>query len=373
MKRNYINTRGYLNTAGAGLVSSSAAEAGIQFMRDMHSSGSGAFFKWREEQMPLLYARTAELLDAQKSEIAFPPNFSFALQGIISGIPDHARVLLIEDDYPSLTLPFKLGGYNIFRTKEATSNDFQDVIEDAILSHGIDVLAVSHVQYKSGFTLDLSRLGSFCQENGVKSIVDCTQSLGAIPISFANSKVDVLIASNYKWMNAGFGSGIVAARADFFDEYPSKFGGFGSFHPFNGKLAYAAGIRALEPGHQAYATLSTLNTAIQERLEMGVQKIWEHNNLLSRQLVAGIREMGIAHRSVGSATLGSAITVIACEEEIGQGLDKRGIANTWREGHLRIAPHFYNDQGDIELFLTALKETIEESTEPMSQLFLGKK
>ncbi|MFT4679787.1 MAG: cysteine desulfurase/selenocysteine lyase [Flavobacteriales bacterium] len=373
MNQDFCNTQGYLNTAGAGLISNSTAEAGIKFIQDLHSSGSTAFLKWREQCLPKLFAKAATLLDAQESELAFPPNLSFSLQGIISGIPSTSKVFLIEDDYPSLTLPFRLGGYSIVKSGPTSIADYQDHIEAQIEIQLVDIVAVSHVQFKSGFTLDLDRLGQFCRSKGIISIVDCTQSLGAIPISFKKSQIDVLIASNYKWMNAGFGSGIVAATEGFFDKYPSKFGGFGSFRMQDGQLVYPGGIRSLEPGHQAYSSLSMLEIAMDEKIHLGVDKIWDHNSKLDHLLAEGLKKLGMSRLEKGTASCQSSISVISCNEQVGTGLAKRGIVNTFTEGHLRIAPHFYNDESDIELFINSLEEINSKATVPTSLLFLGKK
>ena len=372
MNHDYSNTKGYLNTAGAGLISRASVQAGTNFIKNLHNSGSQAFFEWREHCLPNLFANAIQLLDAGEKEIAFPPNFSFALQGVISGIPRQSKILLIEGDYPSLTLPFELGKYNITRFGQAGTTEFQHELESYINSQSFDVLAVSHVQFKSGFTLDLDRLGAFCRERGIASIVDCTQSLGAIPISLKQSQIDVIIASNYKWMNSGFGSGIAAARSEFFNKYPSQFGGFGSFDFQDGRLKYAGGIRALEPGHQSYPSLSMLEVAISERLNMGVDAVFKHNAALDAFLAQGLETLGIQRLAKGNSGLQSSISVIACDELVGTGLAERGIVNTWREGHLRVAPHFYNDESDVQMLINGLEEIILEATVPESQLFPGR-
>src|SRR5690606_25751688 len=122
-------------------------------------------------------------------------------------------------------------------------------LKQRLLDENINVLAISHVQWMSGYKLDLADIGRFCADNGIGFIVDATQSLGAINIDLSALPVDVLIASDYKWMNAGFGTGIMYVGRNFINNYPPAVAGFGSYTFSGGKPQYIPGARSFEPGH----------------------------------------------------------------------------------------------------------------------------
>src|SRR5690606_29437753 len=119
----------------------------------------------------------------------------------------------------------------------------------------------SHVQWLSGFKTDLQELSRFCREHDIWLIVDATQSLGAMPLNPVRLDIDVLISSNYKWMNAGFGSGVMYMCDDFFNEYTPKVGGNNSYTPVNGKMQYVPSVQSYEPGHPNMYGFSVLQAA----------------------------------------------------------------------------------------------------------------
>ena len=81
------------------------------------------------------------------------------------------------------------------------------------------MVVLSHVQYASGYTLDIHAIGELCKASDVLFVVDATQSIGAIPIDLSTLHADVLISSNYKWMNAAFGTGILYISDNFLKKY----------------------------------------------------------------------------------------------------------------------------------------------------------
>jgi len=85
---------------------------------------------------------------------------------------------------------------------------------------------MSHVQWLSGFKADLEKLGAFCRERGIFTLIDGTQFIGTGPIDLAALQVDAYGASGYKWLLAGFGNGFLYTAPHFFNELDIRIGGF---------------------------------------------------------------------------------------------------------------------------------------------------
>jgi len=175
----------YLNTSSCGLISSTGVEKMNAFMQSLSVQGSRRAEYFLAEELPAIKRIISAFIDADENELALVPNFSFGLNAIIPSLHHHRNVLLFDDDYPSLTQPFLLNKFNIswVRQMDGFSFDLQE-IEEIIANKSIDIAAVSHVQYQTGYCIDIQAISAICKRYNVLLIVDGTQSLGAMPFSF---------------------------------------------------------------------------------------------------------------------------------------------------------------------------------------------
>ena len=238
----------YLNTAAAGLVPAAFTEAANKLYATFDTYTSANAEQWRDEIQPQIRQRLAAFLSAPVANAAFLPNFSWGINGIVHSLKGTENVMLYKGDYPSLLDPFKVNGFNISWIEDTDGFTIPvDIMKQRLMDQKIDVLAISQVQWMSGFKLDLSDIGSFCREHGIRLIVDATQSLGAVHTDMAAQPADVLIASNYKWMNAGFGTGVMYISDSFMSAYPPKVAGFNSYTFKYGTPQYKPGFAVLSP------------------------------------------------------------------------------------------------------------------------------
>ena len=186
----------YLNTASSGLVSKHSIEKANEFNDQLYRLGSIQAEKFFTEDIPGIRTSISKFIDAPLNEIALIPNFSFGLNAVLPSIKNKRKVLLYKDDYPSLTLPFILNDFEIvwIMSRDGFSIDLKEV-EQLIKEHDIEIIAISHVQYLTGYTIDLKILSAICQSHQALLIIDGTQSLGAIPFSFKSSGVNIFITS----------------------------------------------------------------------------------------------------------------------------------------------------------------------------------
>src|SRR5699024_1046490 len=245
------------------------------------------------------------------------------------------RVLLYDTDYPSLNLPFELGPFEVFYVK--SSDNFhistEDIIEK-IEEEGIDLVALSHVQFLTGFKLDIEAVGKYCRENGIVFILDATQSMGATLLDFDTLPVDVIISSSYKWVNGGYGSAVLCVRKSLIEEYPPHIAGFGSLDQSNGGWNYEPSNKSFEPGHMNPVPLLQLAEGIRHKVETGLAHIDEHNTELIKRLHNGL--LDLPFKVLGENDLQNCLHILIFEagEEVANKLKEANFAITWRKNSI---------------------------------------
>ncbi|HEY0299089.1 MAG TPA: aminotransferase class V-fold PLP-dependent enzyme, partial [Arachidicoccus sp.] len=335
----------YLNTAACGLVSKAATKAGTDLYENFATNSSAASEYWRDTTSFQIRKTIADFVSAKEENMAFIPNFSYAMNSVVHSLRGDEKILLYKNDYPSLTIPFAINHFDITWIED--ENGFLidiDKIASLIEEKQIDIVAISHVQWQSGFKIDLARLSAMCKEKNVWLIVDATQSLGGVEINLSTLPLDVFIASNYKWMNAGFGTGILYINNEFLEKYPPKISGNNSktVQFENDQYTFNPGISNFEPGHLNQFGFSVLAKAIEEKNAIGLQKIEAHNKNLTQQLLDKL--LGLPIHLIGDASIENRSSIVVLKEENGlhEFLLQRSIITTLRNAAIRISLHFHN-------------------------------
>lgn len=195
----------YLNTAAAGLLS----EAVFDYQQDKNIDFLVQGSLSRDKEANILTEvreKIAYFFSAEASRVALVPNFSFGFNTLLEGFSAGTKFLLLENDYPSINLAVEARDFNI--TYAQIDENLEQNILQKVETEKPEVLALSLVQYLNGIKIDLH----FIQELKKKFpqlliIADGTQYLGTENFNFKDSGIDVLGASAYKWLNAGFGNG----------------------------------------------------------------------------------------------------------------------------------------------------------------------
>lgn len=346
----------YLNTAATGLLPKEFTIQARELYSNMAANAATYAEQWRDKELPVVKENIAKLIGVPGNNIAVLPNFSWGMTGVVHSLKGDEKVLLYTQDYPSLTDPFKINSFDI--TWIDDNDGFAipgDKLKEKLLTEKIDVLAISHVQWMSGYKTDLQDLGNFCKENDIWFIVDATQSIGAIPVDVTACHIDVYIASTYKWLNAGFGTAVMYINDEFLNQYTPKVGGNNSYTMEDGKPVYIPGIKSFEPGHPNMYGLSVLNTAILHRMEQGIETVQEHNRKLTQLFIDELQKLDI--KLIGEPTTDNRASMVFIESVTGllDKLKEHNIVVSLR-GNIRISFHYYNTEEEVMKLIAVLKE-----------------
>lgn len=347
----------YLNTASCGLVAPATLAAANKLYADLGVNGSKYSEQWRMNDEGRIRQVIADFIGAPAGNVAMVPNFTWALNALVQSLKGTERVLLYKNDYPSVLEPFRINGFDITWIDAPGGFHMEmDKVRDAITGNKVDIVLLSHVQWGSGYSIDLKEIGSLCKEYGVIFIVDATQSLGANQIDLSEVHADVFAASNYKWMNGGFGTGILYVSDSFLERYKPVVGGHNSYKMVGDSWIYTPSALSYEPGHPNMYGLTLLEAAIAQKNEIGMQAIAAHDRRLTALFLAGIADLPV--NILGGYTMEnrSPIVVMKDEDGLGDWIKQQNIVITQRNGLLRVSTHFYNTQEEVEILVNCIAQ-----------------
>ncbi|HJX28476.1 MAG TPA: aminotransferase class V-fold PLP-dependent enzyme, partial [Thermoanaerobaculia bacterium] len=192
----------YMNHAGVGPVTRRGVER-MHRMIDKVSRTGDRHWAERNDEVERVRGLAARLLGARHvHEVAFVENTSGGLSLVAEGLDWKAgdNVVGTALDFPSNVYPWMhLADYGV-DLRHVPERDGRIEPEEllATIDDRTRVVALSWVQYASGFRSDLARIGAACRERGILFVVDVIQALGALPLDVERDCVDIAVASAHK-------------------------------------------------------------------------------------------------------------------------------------------------------------------------------
>jgi len=282
------------------------------------------------------------------------------------------NAVVAQGEFPALTVPLSLlasRGVSLRLVPPRPDNTWR--VEDfaAAMDHRTRMLALSWVEFHTGFRHDLAALGELCHERGVFFLVDGVQGLGALHANIAAWGVDLFSAAGHKWLLSPEGTGFGWLNPAWLDrlepvsaswialEDPFDFLGRGIKDArFDKPLRHDA--RRFEGGTLNVAGAHALGRSVETILELGPEAVESRILELGARAVEGLLARGYRVLSPQGPGQRSGITVFSRPSGDNAALlaelRKKKIITGYPCGNLRVAPHYYNDERDIDSLLAAL-------------------
>jgi cysteine desulfurase/selenocysteine lyase len=351
----------YLNHAAVAPLSRRAAEAMQHLAQDALDFGSLHYDKWMATYAGLR-ASAAKLINAQPGEIAIVKNTSEGIATVAIGFDWKPGDVIVafREEFPANMYPWQRLAARGVEVRWLSIFDPLDRIDAAC--KGARMLAISYVQYLSGYRVDLTKLGEICTRRGCFFFVDAIQGLGAFPIDVERDRIDALAADGHKWLLGPEGCGVLYVRQNRQDEIEPVEFGWTNVANYND---YSSRDLALRPdaGRYECGTLNTigcygLRAAFDLILEAGVACISEKVQALADQVWNGAQALGYETLGARSPETGAGIVSLrktGIESQlIVRRLKDAGIIAAPRQGWVRVSPHFYIEPSDIDQLLGEL-------------------
>jgi selenocysteine lyase/cysteine desulfurase len=351
----------YLNHAAVAPLCRRAATAMREFADDACRFGSLHYDVWMAAYDGLRKT-AASLIHASPGEIAIVKNTSEGIATVALGIAwkPGDRIIAFKEEFPANYYPWlRLEA----RSVQITWLSIYDPVETiAAAIPGARLLAISHVNYLSGFRVDLKAIGELCDAHNCFYFVDAIQGMGVFPIDVDACHIDALAADGHKWMLGPEGNGVLYVRRKWLEAIePVE---FGWTNPAN-YADYSSRDMTLraDAGRYECGTLNTIGcfghrAALELILEAGVENIAPAVDALAAQIETGVKARGyqlLVERTpeTGSGIVSFRHPSIDSRVIVSQ-LKRSGISAAPRQGWVRTAPHFYISPADIDSVLDAL-------------------
>jgi selenocysteine lyase/cysteine desulfurase len=366
----------WLNTAHQGALPRAAADAArgaVEWKLDPRQLTAERF----AEVPRRVRVAAARLLGGREEEVVLTNGSSYGLHLLANGLPLRPgdEVLLQRGDFPSNLLPW-LGlrekGIEA-RLLEPTRGPVLEADEvERALGPRTRAVCLSWVHSFSGWRLDVAAIGEACRRSGAWLVVNATQGLGTRPFDTTRLPVDAVVCSGWKWLCGPYGAGFAWLRPELCDaiRYNQRYWlsmqtaddlGARDDHPEQ-RDPRALGARRYDLfGTANFFNFAPFAASLELLLDLGVEAVEAHDRVLVGKLAAGLEALGYRLISPRDEARTSSLVVFSTPDpernaEVYTGLSARGVHGALRRGAIRLSPHLYNDDRDVDAALEALAE-----------------
>lgn len=299
-------------------------------------------------------AAVAEMFHCKEDNVALVPNFSIGINMLLNSLEKNAKILILENDYPSVSWPFDTREFDI--VKIPITGTLEENIKQTVAKENIQVLALSIVQWISGIKIDLDFLKELKKDNpGLLIIADGTQFCGTADFNFETSGIDVLGASAYKWLLSGYGNGFMLFKDAVKEKFSIPITGFYAAGADEEKKEEIPFARKFEPGHLSCLVFGSLKFSIDFMLKMGVDKIENQIRILASKAKNEFSKLGLLEDEVLLRSEHSTIFNIKGGTKLFNHLTDNDVICSQRGEGIRLSFHFYNTEKDIDAIVGIIK------------------
>jgi cysteine desulfurase / selenocysteine lyase len=352
----------FLNTATFGQMPRRGAEAAARHFSRRDRFACADFLDWFDDS-DRIRELCARLVHCRPADIAFIPNASTALSLLLAGIDwkPGDRFVTLEDEFPNHYYhPLFLGERGV-EFVETSWEQFYAAITPATR-----LVAVSLLNYSTGFRAPLAEISAYLRERGVLLYVDGTQGLGALELDVSQIPVDMLAVHGYKWLLSPNGAGFMYVSPRLREWLQPGVIGWRSHKGWrdhdnlhHGAPEFKPEAEKYEGGMLTFTVLYAMAAALEMFLEIGSAAIERRVQDLAGKTRCVLRQAGATLLSDRRPHCDSPIIAAQFQgrdvSALARRLRERKVLVAARHGHLRVSPHFYNDETDLARFAEALQ------------------
>ena len=367
-----IDDATYLNTAAHAAiprVALRAVQTSIEANKFPHHVEDAVFF----EAPVRIRTSLSKIIGAKPEEIALTTGASTGVAAVAHLLTWHPgdEVITAKGEFPLQYATWKpMEERAGVKFKIVAPRDRFITADDLIaaITPRTRVVSVSHVRYDDGSLLDVARVAAACHAQGALLVLDVSQSCGAVPMDVHEIGADFLVAAGYKWLLSPYGTGFFWAKREHLNmALPGPFywtaQGTDSFFELNfvdpKPSTGAKRWDAAEAATYFNFNLAAMNASVDFVLRVGPELVLEHNRKLIEFLIEGLPEGCVPASPPDSAQCGpyGCFTAGTPEKtaELYQKLQREKIIVSLREGRIRVSPHLFNSERDIDRLISVVR------------------
>jgi selenocysteine lyase/cysteine desulfurase len=272
-------------------------------------------------------------------------------------------VLVPTPDFPANVYPWWHLSRRGVRVIDLPRRNGRLELADLARAHHPDarVLALSSVDFATGFAADLPAIGAFCREHGLLLIVDAIQSLGVLPLDVKRCGIHALAAGAHKWLCGPQGIGLLFVDRELQQRLVAPLAGWKSVtdeENFALHFALRGDAAVFEPGTLNVAGIAGLGAALQLLAEIGVDRVRARVLALTGQLIDGLQARGWQVDAPWPERERAGIVAFSGatdSKSLFRHLTASGVVAALRDGRIRLSPHYANNEDDLARCFAALE------------------
>jgi selenocysteine lyase/cysteine desulfurase len=356
----------YLNSGSYGALSNDVKAAFEAYLDDRMERGSD--WGWWTQKNESVRTAVADLVNARTDEVAITASASAGINGVASALDfsgPRNRVVISDFEFPT--------NAQIWHAQEKRGAEVVHVPEDengyiplehfeAAIDERTAIVAVTHVCYRNGARLDIPGIVEIARRHGALVLLDAYQSMGTMPIDVKAYGVDFMVSGMLKYMLGTAGIGFLYVREALARTLePTVTGWFGQADIGAMDITRhnpAPNARRFETGTPPVPNCYAAEAGIRILKDVGLDRIEERIRDLTRRFMNRAREEGFQIATPDDdARRGPMVAVRSTDDvKLVDILTDRSIVTSCRFGNLRAGFHAYNNEDDIEVLISTLRD-----------------
>ena len=315
----------------------------------------------------------ADLVNARADDIAFTPAVSYGMAQAAHNIQIEKtqRIVTLSEQFPSNVYPWmdlaERSGASFVSVPRPGDDDWTSALL-SFIDRSTGIVAVPHCHWTDGGLIDLEAIGAACRRVGAVLCVDATQSVGALPLDVKRVDPDFLAVASYKWLLGPYSLGFLYVAPRWQGGRPIEHNWIAreDSENFAGLVNYSgefqAGARRFDVGERSnFALMPVAQASLKLLSEWTVPRIFQTLQLRTAAIAErAYGEFGIssvpAHRRAGHY-LGLRFSG-GIPSDLPMRLAAADVYVSVRGQAMRVTPHVWNTDEDIEKLFAVLKTTL---------------
>jgi len=367
-----LATTTYLVSNSLGAMPRAVPERLAEYVDEWAEHGVRAWARGWWEMPVTVGNEVAPLLGAGAGEVAMIPNVSMAQAAVLSALdytPPRDTIVMTALDFPSVRyvyerLATRLGArIRVVDSDDGIAVDAQRVI-DAI-DERTRLVSISHVLFRSAYVMDVDAICRAAHERGALVSLDAFHAVGVIPVDVRRSGADFVTGGVLKWLCGGPGACFLYVSPSVRDTLePALTGWQAHARPFafEPEMEYAEGAFRWLNGTPVIPALYAAIEGPRIVKRAGIAAIRAKSVRQTARLIQLADDRGFrVHAARDPERRGGTVAIrVPHAYEVSKALLARDILVDYRpEAGIRIAPHFYTSDDELELAVAAMDEILE--------------
>jgi selenocysteine lyase/cysteine desulfurase len=326
-------------------------------------------------------AAAARLIHADPADMALIPSISYgvATAAKILTIERGTRVIVLENDHSSPVLEWQTRagaqGFAVETVNRPEDGDWTSAVLAAIERSGappVGLASISSVHWSDGGLIDIEKVGSALRQGGARFLIDATHGAGVLAMDVRRLDPDFVIFPTYKWLLGPYGRAFLYVARRHQGGIPLEQTAFGrrdvraENDVYFSDVSYLPDARRFDMGERDhFISLEMASIGMEMMAEWGASAVVQRLRMLTERIAEGLRGLGV---SVPKGSVRAPHILSLGFENPGfedgmptglvEGLATEGIYVAARLGRMRISPHVFNDEADVDRFVAALAKRL---------------